>query len=904
MAEKEKISKKKTAVQVSIGILVSIIVILFSLSSIYQFFELKLYDFRFIVRGPIHMNKNIGTIDIDAASLKEEGRYQDWTRDKYAKILRKLKELKARMVGFDIYFVESSSSDLIKKEDIEKADIRSKEDVLVLFKGYDEVFRDAILDYGGVVLGQNFMVADKQDPEWVKYNTVEKTPEKENTLKIMKDFYIDYPDWEKTSIEKYMDIEPPRRMLVEVSKGVGYAQTISDIDGSVRRYPLVIIYDGKIFPALSLAMICEYIGVKFRDATIIPGKKVILPDGKFPDGSPAHIEIPIDKYGRMLVNWAGDYWEKNFFHISHIAVNNLSNLLLEEKIAREVKKIFLKNPSTIEDENLFIEEFKKTGIEINELVSEVYALVAGSKMLEDEIINGTEFSKEELPPAAWDVYNEIRLNHKILDILQKNPDLSLEETAQKLGIKRISDVRRSYFVIKDFLSKGGIKPEDHPLYFFSPEVDGRVLSTDDFKDKVFFYGLTAPGTWDLNPMPYNHRYPMLGLHANAFNTILMNNYLRKWSFWQNALVILLFGLLMGVVVPRFKPITGAIIIIGILILYLLIAQFLFFEKERTWIDVFGPVLTIIIGYTTITVYNFFSEEKEKKMIRGIFSRYVTKSVVDQLIKHPEMVKLGGEKKILTVFFSDVQGFTTISEKLTPEELVSLLNEYLTAMTHIVLRYDGMIDKYEGDAIMAVFGAPVYYEDHALRACYVSLDMQKELVKLREKWKQEGKPQLYVRIGLNTGPMVVGNMGAMDRLDYTVMGDSVNLGSRLEGANKQYGTFIMISEYTYELVKEHIEARFLDSLRVKGKAQPVKVYEVLERKENGLPENKKKAVELFNRGMECYLSRKWDEGIEFFQNALKADEKDSPSKVYLERCRMYRENPPPEDWDGVYIMTTK
>jgi len=904
MAAKGEGDVKKLLTQVSIGILVSVLIILFSIVDLYEILEQKLYDYRFLVRGPIPMHHDVGTIDIDAASLEEEGRYQDWTRDMYAKTLLKLKELRTKMVGFDILFIESSASDIIKRDDIENAEIKNKEDVLGLFKGYDEFFRDAIRTHGGVILGETFTPSEEQDAEWIKHNTIPRSPAKETNLELMKDFYREFPDWERTAIERYIDIEPPRQMLVEAANNVGYAQTVADIDGSVRRYPLIVLYDGKIFPALSLVMICDYIGVKFSEAEILPGKKVILPEGKFPDGTPARFEIPIDKYGRMLVNWAGNYWESDFFHISHQAINNLSDYLLQEKISREVKRIFNQRPEAIEDTDKFVEEFEKTGLELTTLVEEVYGMMYNCKLLEDEIVAGTEFTQDDLPEELWPIYVEMKMNHQIFEVLQENPELTLEAAAEKLEIRRIDDIRRSYFVIKDFISKGGIKPEDHPLYFFTPEVDGKVLDANDFVNKVFFYGLTAPGTHDLNPMPYDRRYPMLGLHANAYNTILTSNYLNKISFLQNALIILAFGLLMGFIVPKLKPISGALTTIGILALYLLVAQFFFFEQQGTWIDVFGPVLTIVIAYTTITVYNFFSEEKEKKMIRGMFSKYVTKSVVDELLKNPDMLKLGGEKKTLTVFFSDVAGFTSISEKLTPEELVALLNEYLTAMTNIVLKYDGMVDKYEGDAIMAVFGAPVHYDDHPLRACHVSIDMQKELISLRAKWKSEGRPELYVRIGLNTGPMVVGNMGALSRLDYTVMGDSVNLGARLEGANKQYGTYFMISEFTYEHVKDDLETRFLDSLRVKGKAQPVKVYEVLERKENGLSEKKKKAMEFYKQGMESYLAQKWEDGIGFFRKALEADETDAPSKVYLERCTSYKENPPPHDWDGVYVMTTK
>jgi len=226
------------------------------------------------------------------------------------------------------------------------------------------------------------------------------------------------------------------------------------------------------------------------------------------------------------------------------------------------------------------------------------------------------------------------------------------------------------------------------------------------------------------------------------------------------------------------------------------------------------------------------------------------------------------------------------------------------MTEIVLKYDGMIDKYEGDAIMAVFGTPILFEDHATRACYVSLEMQEELVNLRKKWKEAAKPDLYVRIGLNTGAMVAGNMGAASRLDYTVMGDSVNLGSRLEGANKQYNTSIMISEYTYEAAKNDIEVRFLDSLRVKGKKLPVKVYELLGRKDNGITETIENVKKLYEQGIEKYLAREWDAGLEFLNKALAIKPDDGPSSVYVKRCLAFKEDPPQDDWDGVFTMTTK
>ena len=263
-----------------------------------------------------------------------------------------------------------------------------------------------------------------------------------------------------------------------------------------------------------------------------------------------------------------------------------------------------------------------------------------------------------------------------------------------------------------------------------------------------------------------------------------------------------------------------------LVLGYFFAGYALFET-RSIITAFAtPMIMIGVNFGLTTSFRLITEQKEKKYIRQTFSKYVSKTVVDVLLKHPEMVKLGGDKAILTVLFSDIRGFTTISEKLTPEQLVEHLNEYLQAMTDIVYKYDGtLLDKYVGDALMAFWGAPVPQEDHAYRACKACLEMMSVLHRMNKNWESLGKLPLNIGIGLNSGDMVVGNMGSVSRMNYTLMGDNVNLGSRLEGTNKEYGTNIIISEYTYELVKDKVIVRELDLVKVKGKHLPVKIYEL-------------------------------------------------------------------------------
>jgi adenylate cyclase len=255
-------------------------------------------------------------------------------------------------------------------------------------------------------------------------------------------------------------------------------------------------------------------------------------------------------------------------------------------------------------------------------------------------------------------------------------------------------------------------------------------------------------------------------------------------------------------------------------------------------------------------------------------------------------------------FSDVAGFTSISEKLTPHQLVLLLNEYLTAMTDIVIKHNGIIDKYEGDAIMAEFGVPVEYPNHPQAACTAALEMQAALRDLRKKWASEKRPQLRARIGINTGEVIVGNMGSQNVFDYTVMGDHVNLGARLESANKFYNTYVMISEFTHEHVKDDFYTRPLDLIRVKGKEKPIEVFELISDRDVQLSSQYLEMLELYSKGIQSYRHQEWREAIDLFEYCLKLYPEDQPSKLYRRRCIDFRLNSPGKDWDGVFTMTEK
>jgi len=443
-----------------------------------------------------------------------------------------------------------------------------------------------------------------------------------------------------------------------------------------------------------------------------------------------------------------------------------------------------------------------------------------------------------------------------------------------------------------------------PHYSIS-DIFGKKLPKGTFENKIVLVGATAVGLGDLRNTPFSSamEYPGMEVHATVIDNILRKDFLNKprGAMVFDLLAIIILSSLTGILLPRLSAIKKILFASGLFIIHILIC-YLFFIFFGLWVNIVYALLAIVLMYTSLTLFYYITEERERKKIKGAFNYYVSSAVVNEMLKDPERLRLGGDKKDISVLFSDIRGFTTISEGLTPEELVHFMNEYLTVMTDIVFKYDGTLDKYMGDAIMALYGAPLDQPDHPSRACSSALEMMEGLKRLNNKWIEEGKNPLDIGIGINTGMMMVGNMGSDQRFDYTVIGDNVNLGSRLEGANKEYKTNILISESTYERVKDEFYCMELDSVRVKGKTLPVRIFQLLG--ERGVYTINQEAINYFQRGLQLYKEQKWDKAIEIF-NTVTAMVKDLyAAELYIQRCLDLKSNPPPPGWDGVFTMTTK
>ncbi|KPJ58542.1 MAG: hypothetical protein AMJ42_03090 [Deltaproteobacteria bacterium DG_8] len=440
-------------------------------------------------------------------------------------------------------------------------------------------------------------------------------------------------------------------------------------------------------------------------------------------------------------------------------------------------------------------------------------------------------------------------------------------------------------------------------YSFTDIIHDRI-SPHEFTNKIVLVGATAIGIYDIRNTPFDNVFPGLEVHANVIDTILRGNFLSRsqWVRLLDILIIIGMGLFTGLLLPRFKAIPGALFTAIIFFFYLFLAC-LVFSHYRLLVSIIYPVMVLLLTYIAITAYHYMTEEREKRRIRATFKHYLAPSVVEEILKDPDKLQLGGEEKELTILFCDIRNFTTISERLSPSQIEQLLNEYLTVMTAVVFKYDGTLDKYMGDNIMAFFGAPLDQPDHRLRACLTATGMIEELKVLQQKWKKRGLPPLDSGIGINSGPMVVGNMGSDSLFDYTVVGDNVNLGSRLEGLNKRYGTNIIVSEFTYRHVKDEFKFRELDLVQVKGKEKAVKIYELLIKEDIPL-----KWEELFlthyEEGLKRYRNREWVKAIEEFSVALKAFPHDAITRLYITRCEEFQKTPPTDDWDGIYRFEEK
>jgi adenylate cyclase len=449
---------------------------------------------------------------------------------------------------------------------------------------------------------------------------------------------------------------------------------------------------------------------------------------------------------------------------------------------------------------------------------------------------------------------------------------------------------------------------------------GDYLPPENFAGKYVFFGYYAQGLFDTASTPISSLYPGVGMHITMLDNILQGDFIREASPVFAVLIILIAVILITVLSLWSNRIP--LVVSGLLLLIVLLTIFSFgaYQYQNLWVPMVAPMSGALLAFLTVTLYNYATEGSQKRFIKSAFSRYLAPSVIEQLIADPSKLNLGGEKREMTAIFTDIQRFSSISEALQkqyaeegPKVLVELLNLYLTQMSNIVLENEGTIDKFEGDAIIAFFGAPIYTEKHASLACRAAIQMKKAEATMKQKIMDGGgafylplkqlveksviraERPLYTRIGVNTGDMVVGNMGTPNKMDYTIMGNAVNLAARLEGVNKQYNTGgILISEYTRKKLGDEFVIRPLSRVRVVGVETPLRLYEILETREEA-PKSMVETAGLWERAFGLYEGGKFSEAAALFAGIAQRDREDQVAPFYLKRCETWAAGSPPPDF---------
>jgi len=681
----------------------------------------------------------------------------------------------------------------------------------------------------------------------------------------------------------FVDILPSLPMFANAAKGAGFTNAEIDNDGVRRRIFLAQNIHDHWYLQLAFAPLVDYLG---NPEITLEKSKLTIKQAEMPDGRKKDIVIPLDQKNRMMLDWPKEDYYESYTHIS------FANFCLLDEIEAELEQY---SRILIDTGFLDFAQFAPS-------LSAIPGLLLETKELFDASRSSRSYAMENTDDASFNDF--IKYRNYAYEILGEMLELDIITTVQAIAERAITEAPQhaEYF----YEEAGYITQLIEAININLNRHKEITLHNDSaLRDKFVILGRVDTGTTDYGANPFYGKYINVGTHGVVLDTILSEKFIIPVNILWIILFMLIFIPLFFVTTERFAPVLRVSVGFGAAII-IFFASILIFSLTGIFMGPLGVTLAMISAIIIREINSYAGSEKEKQFIRTAFSTYVSGDIVKEIISDPSRLQLGGSERYMTAIFTDVRGFSTISEALgDPVKLVSLLNKYLSAMSDIVLSEKGTIDKYEGDAIIAFFGAPLDLPDHALRACAAAIKMKKLEIELNEMIAEQNlSPMpLLTRIGINTGSMVAGNMGTANKMNYTIMGNAVNLASRLEGVNKQYGTWILASEDTIRETGERLLYRKLDRVRVVGITEPVRLYELIEIAELAKEEDKKR-VSIFHEALDLFEKQNWKQAIEGFKEVLTIKADDEPSKLYIDRSEKFINTPPKETWDGVYNMTTK
>jgi len=900
--------KKKISPALLVPGIVSVAIIALGIFSVVRAVDNNLYDVYLHLKPAIPESSTILLMDVDDTAISSLGQWP-WPRNIMADGLITMKELGLGTAVFDIEYLEHSPPGIDRhymENDLKTSFNRSFGELGSNFADLFSAIRNQQMTLRDAAPYVNELLAQTQTTGTELYRSSTKVARNndlylgqamaflENTFitlnrleqpenaadsplaKLAKQRFPVTIEGQEGRVPKYVDFKIPLEELVVRAKGAGLTNVQIDNDGKRRRIRLLENIGGKWYPQLVFAPLLQLLG---NPKVILSSGELRLEGAHFPDDTTQNLAIPLDEDGMMLINWSPATFLGSFQHESFASLVNLNKdedivvARLFELAQRDIWKatdgsnvaqdLLTAHESLLPLKDAALESGKTADIQAWVEAKGAWRKALGEFIQPQSLVSLEQFADQQITGS-------------------KGTDKELwttEKTQTKDVFSRLEVENKNYETLHATLTK---------------KVAG----------KLAIIGYTGTGTSDIGVNPFHAQYVNVGTHSSLANTLLQKQFLSETPGWLSLLLVapLAFGLIF--ILRNLKPLQQNLAGFGI-VLGLLAMGVLFFLLTGIFVPLSGPLLAMFLSFVAYSLVRFFGSEQEKAFITKAFSTYLSPDVIDQIVLDPSKLKLGGEEKWMTAMFTDVKGFSTISEKLTASELVALLNEYLSGMSDIVLGEKGTIDKFEGDAIIAFYGAPLDIPDHASRACMSALRMRQleETLNVHFLEAKMTPTALMTRIGINSGQMVVGNMGTTAKMNYTIMGSAVNLSARLEGVNKQYGTWILTTEDTAKDTGDTFLFRRLDSVRVVGINTPVLLQNLLGVRAELAPETFQ-MVERFHQGMDAFEGRDWKTANEFFTRLEKDFPEDGPSKLYAKRSAEYLAKPPAEDWDGVFNLTEK
>ncbi|QQO07994.1 CHASE2 domain-containing protein [Breznakiella homolactica] len=890
--------------------------VLFSLlyfAGFFRFAEQRLYDLFLRFRPGRERIEQVVFLDVDDQAISHIGVFP-WPRSVMGDGLLRLKEYGVTAAVFDIEYIDESPAGLddvylrqLLKKDFDQSFITIDSYVSELFTALRDsrLSLEDALDFSGELSG---IISTQRDDLYTKTQGLARDndeylsqssrlfgrtwgtlnlqalplPEEQADRRIYAQEMFSYPiendhDYPKSTLA---DVLPPIPQFMESLEGAGYTNVTIDDDGVRRRIYLAQRVDGYWYLQLAFAPLIHMMGNP--DIAMEPGKMTIR-GAQMPDGTVQDIFIPLDEKGAMLLDWPKTSYEDSYEHISF---GHFSEL---EETENSLYSLFynvsdLGYWSQLMDDDFFYY---------------IYLLLQDITACRDGITEARRYAVEENSEEDFEEY--LYLKQAYRDMVQEFIELeAMERLIQELELQFSAEAAAELAEETAYLRT----LSDNIVSSYNEITTTHNWLMEMLPGKLCIIGRSDTGTTDIGVNPFYGHYVNVGTHAVVLDTILSQSFITPLSQWWSILITLVLVPLVIIAIGGFRPGMRSGLGFGTALLIFGFSLVLFIVKG-IFLGPLGPTLAMVVAVVVREVVAFVSSEQEKSFIRKAFSTYLSGAVVEEILNDPSRLQLGGSKRYMSAIFTDVKGFSTISEKLDPEDLVRLLNQYLSAMSNVVLDERGTIDKYEGDAIIAFFGAPIDLPEHALKACRSAIIMKRVERELNTRFIADGlsPSPLLTRIGVNTGNMVVGNMGTEQKMDYTIMGNAVNLAARLEGVNKQYGTWILASDTTVQDAGPSILTRRLDRVRVVGIHEPVQLHEILELRDDA-PDYLREKADLFHSGLDFFEAKDWSRAEAAFRKVLDHDPDDGPGGIYLNRCIKYQKTPPAKNWDGVFNLNQK